>query len=145
MPETVLQLDPRDHVLVALAPLAAGAIVRFGPTSSASACTVTEAIPAKHKLALVDFKPGELVLMYGMVVGEATAAIPRGGLLSTRNVRHRTGGYTAKGIPFVRTARRLGMDCRTSMATTERTARWEHATTGSCFLSSSAKTATWNA
>jgi altronate hydrolase len=99
MPETVLQLDPRDNVLVALAPLAAGAIVRFGPTSPASACTVTEAIPAKHKLALVDLKPGELVLMYGMVVGEATAAIPRGGLLSTRNVRHRTGGYTAQRNP----------------------------------------------
>ena len=99
MPETVLQLDPRDNVLVALAPLAAGAIVRFGPTSSASNCTVTEAIPAKHKLALVDFKPGELVLMYGMVVGEATAAIPRGGLLSTRNVRHRTEGYSARRDP----------------------------------------------
>jgi len=99
MPETVLQLDPRDNVLVALAPLAAGAIVRFGPISSASTCTVAEAIPAKHKLALVDFKPGELVLMYGMVVGEATAAIPRGGLLSTRNVRHRTGGYTAQRHP----------------------------------------------
>ena len=56
-------------------------------------------IPAKHKLALVDFKPGDLVLMYGMVVGEATAAIPRGGLLSTRNVRHRTGGYTARRDP----------------------------------------------
>ena len=62
MPETVLQLDPRDNVLVALAPLAAGAIVRFGPTSSASTCTVTEAIPAKHKLALVDFKPGSWFL-----------------------------------------------------------------------------------
>ena len=37
--------------------------------------------------------------MYGMVVGEATQPIPRGGLLSTRNVRHRTGGYTAQRHP----------------------------------------------
>lgn len=98
MPETVLQLDPRDNVLVALTPLLAGTVVHFGPSSSSS-CPVTEAIPAKHKLALTDLKAGDLVRMYGMVVGEATAAIPRGGLLSTRNVRHRTGDYTAQRHP----------------------------------------------
>ncbi|MFZ0743932.1 MAG: altronate dehydratase family protein [Terracidiphilus sp.] len=95
MPETVLQLDPRDNVLVALASLTAGTVVRINHAS----CTVTEAIPAKHKLALVDFAPGDLVLMYGMVVGEATAPIARGGLLSTRNVRHRAGAYTATRQP----------------------------------------------
>jgi len=95
MPETVLQIDPRDNVLVALARLEAGAVVGFAQAS----CTVAEPIPAKHKLALVDLKPGDLILMYGMVVGEATAPIPRGGLISTRNVRHRTGGYSAQRHP----------------------------------------------
>lgn len=95
MPETVLQLDPRDNVLVALTPLAANTVVQFGQDT----CPVTENIPAKHKLALADFKPGDLIQMYGMVVGEATAAIPRGGLLSTRNVRHRAGAYTATRQP----------------------------------------------
>ncbi len=99
MPDIVLQLDPRDNVLVALAPLAVGTVVHFGSAPSAFSCPVTEAIPAKHKLALIDLSPGDLVLMYGMVVGEATAQIPRGGLLSTRNVRHRTGGYTAQRHP----------------------------------------------
>ena len=95
MPETVLHIDPRDNVLVALAPLAAGTLAHYGQAS----CPVTESIPAKHKLALVDLKPGDLIFMYGMVVGEATAAIPRGGLLSTRNVRHRTSAYTATRQP----------------------------------------------
>jgi altronate hydrolase len=95
MPETVLQLDPHDNVLVALVPLEVGTTVSFGQLS----CPVTEAIPAKHKLTLVDLKPGDLIYMYGMVVGEATAAIPRGGLISTRNIRHRTGGYTAQRQP----------------------------------------------
>ncbi len=99
MPGTVLQLDPRDNVLVALTPLAAGTVAHFGPASSPSTCPVTEPILAKHKLALADLNPGDLVLMYGMVVGEATQAIPRGGLLSTRNVRHRTGGYTVQRHP----------------------------------------------
>ena len=92
MPDTVLQIDTRDNVLVALAPLTAGATVRYGSSSS----PVTENIPEKHKLALVDLKPGDLIIMYGMVVGEATQPIARGGLLSTRNVRHRAGGYTAE-------------------------------------------------
>lgn len=95
MPETVLQIDPRDNVLVALTPLAPGTTVRFGSSS----CLVTENIPAKQKLALVDLKPGDLITMYGMVVGEATQPISRGGLLSTRNIRHRTGGYTAQRNP----------------------------------------------
>ena len=95
MPETVLQIDTRDNVLVALTPLEAGTTVTVGQVS----CPVTEAIPAKHKLALIDFKPGDLVLMYGMVVGEATAPIARGGLISTRNIRHRTGGYFAQRQP----------------------------------------------
>ena len=99
MPDTVLQIDPRDNVLVALTPLTAGTTVRFGHGTSKSSCSATENIPAKQKLALVDLKPGDLVIMYGMVVGEATQPIARGGLLSTRNIRHRTGGYTAKRHP----------------------------------------------
>jgi len=95
MPDTVLRIDPRDNVLVALVPLTAGTVVRVGEDSF----TVIENIPAKQKLAIVDMKPGDLVTMYGMVVGEATQPIARGGLLSTRNIRHRTGGYTAERHP----------------------------------------------
>ena len=126
MPETVLQLDPRDNVLVALAPLAAGSnrALRshiLGPhlhryrelsrpnTSSRSSTS----------------SPANLVLMYGMVVGEATAAIARGGLAlhAQRPSSHRW-LHSAKGSRFVRTARRFGMDVDgPSMATTEPTAR----------------------
>ena len=95
MQTNVLQLDARDNVLVALAPLAAGSTVK----TSAHSVVLANDIPAKHKLALTDLQPGDTVLMYGMVVGEATAAIPRGGLLSTRNVRHRAGDYTAQRQP----------------------------------------------
>jgi altronate hydrolase len=95
MPDTALQIDPRDNVLVALSPLTPGATVDYGSSS----CPVTETIPAKHKLALVDLRPGDLVTMYGMVVGEATQPVARGGLLSTRNIRHRAGGYTAERHP----------------------------------------------
>ena len=95
MPETVLQLDPRDNVLVALTTLDLGTKVRLGTAS----CMVTQTIPAKHKMALVDLKPGDIIYMYGMVVGEVVEAIPRGGLITTRNIRHRAADYTAARQP----------------------------------------------
>lgn len=98
MPAKVLQLDPHDNVLVALATLDLGAKVELAPPSNFS-CTVMQTIPAKHKMALVDMKPGDLVRMYGMIVGEVVEAIPRGGLLTTQNVRHRAGAYTAARRP----------------------------------------------
>jgi altronate hydrolase len=95
MPETVLQLDPRDNVLVALTTLDLGAKVQIGSVTH----MVTQSIPAKHKMALVDLKPGDIIYMYGMVVGEAVEAIPRGGLISTRNTRHRASDYSAARQP----------------------------------------------
>ncbi|MGA2807814.1 MAG: altronate dehydratase family protein [Terracidiphilus sp.] len=95
MTRTVLQLDPRDNTAVALVPLAAGTVVQLGGQS----IPVIQAIPQKHKLALVDIEPGGLIFLHGMVVGEAMEAIPRGGLLTTRNVRHRAGAYSAVRQP----------------------------------------------
>jgi altronate hydrolase len=99
MAETVLQLDPRDNVLVALTSLSPGTVVQYGHAPASYDCAVTQPIPAKHKMALEDLNPGDLVRMYGMVVGEVTQSIPRGGLLSTRNVRHRADPYSATRHP----------------------------------------------
>ncbi len=95
MAESVLQIDPRDNVVVALTPLTAGSEVECGK----STLRVAEAVPAKHKMALKDLAPGDVIRLYGMVVGEATAAIPRGGRLTQRNVRHRAETYTATRQP----------------------------------------------
>ena len=97
--ETVLQLDARDNVVVALVTLEPGTLVRFGPACSAVSCMVTQRVPAKHKMALVDLKPGEPIFLYGMVVGEVVEPIGRGGVLTTRNVRHRAGTYSATRSP----------------------------------------------
>ncbi|HEY6490048.1 MAG: altronate dehydratase family protein [Terracidiphilus sp.] len=95
MMDAVLQLDPRDNVAVALQSLTAGAAIHIGQAS----CTVAENIPAKHKVALADLVPGDFIYMYGMVVGEAVLPIPRGGLISTRTIRHRASDYTATRHP----------------------------------------------
>ncbi|HUD12593.1 MAG TPA: UxaA family hydrolase [Terracidiphilus sp.] len=99
MPETVLKLDERDNAVVALVTLEAGTVVRLGPASSPASCMVAQTIPAKHKMALTALSQGDLVYLYGMVVAEAVEAIERGGLLTTRNVRHRAGAYSAVRQP----------------------------------------------
>ncbi|KAA6456860.1 altronate dehydratase [Acidobacteria bacterium AB60] len=92
MASMVVQIDPRDNVLVALQPLTEGMTVHYGDGAT---CAVTQAIAAKHKMALVDLAVGDVIRMYGMTVGEVTQAIPKGGHVSTRNVRHRADAYTA--------------------------------------------------
>jgi altronate hydrolase len=95
MPNSVLQLEPRDNVLVALRALQPGETVHYG----ADALAIVQSVPAKHKVAIVDLKPGDLVYLYGMVVAEATEAIPRGTPITTRNVRHRAGAYSTARQP----------------------------------------------
>lgn len=95
MAESVLQIDPRDNVVVALTALTGGSEVQCG----ASILRVAEAVPAKHKVALTELTPGDVIRLYGMVVGEATAGIPRGGRLTQRNIRHRAEAYTATRHP----------------------------------------------
>ncbi len=82
--EKLLRIDPRDNVLVALTQLAAGEIVSLAGESYSPVAV----IPAKQKFAINDMPVGSHVIMYGGVVGRVREAIPRGGLLSTRNVQH---------------------------------------------------------
>jgi len=95
MIDSILQIDPRDNVVVALKPLRGGTVIRFGDRS----CTVIDDIPVKHKVAITDLAPGDMIYLYGMVVGEAIRVIPRGGLISTRSIRHRASEYSARRTP----------------------------------------------
>lgn len=85
----VLRLDPRDNVIVALFPLAAGETVSCDGQSYA----VLENIPPKHKFAASDFDAGSEITMYGVLVGKASQKISRGQLLSTKNLRHDASSY----------------------------------------------------
>ena len=96
----VLKLDARDNVLVALANLPVGdRIVYDGDTIE-----LTDAIPAKHKFAVVDFAADDTIYMYGVIVGRARHAIARGGLLTTANVIHDAASFSGKGGEYHWTA-----------------------------------------
>ena len=89
MKNSVLKIHPNDSVLVALADLEPGEQIKWEDTT----LTVTEAVPAKHKVALQDFAPGDSITMYGVLVGKAKQTIPKGGRLTTFNVQHATNSY----------------------------------------------------
>ena len=91
--QSVLQVSPDDNLLVALRDLAEGEQVEWGENT----LTVTEEIPAKHKLTTCDLSAGNPVYMYGVLVGEATQAIARGQRVHTDNLVHRSADFRQSG------------------------------------------------
>ena len=88
----VLQLNPRDNVLVALESLSPGDTITFGGDSYSLGSAVT----AKHKFAIRNLAAGDPVIMYGVLVGKAVEPIAKGHALTTRNVRHEASGFREK-------------------------------------------------
>jgi len=92
----VLQLNPRDNVLVALQNLVQGHAVTFGGQSYSLGSNVA----AKHKFAIRDLSVGDPILMYGVVVGKAVEPIAKGNALTTRNVRHDASAFHEKSEDY---------------------------------------------
>ncbi len=90
MKQKVLKVHPHDNVLVALADLQQGETVTF----EGEDFLLKDKIQAKHKFATSDLQPGDEVTMYGVLVGKAQAEIPRGGLISTENLKHAASTFT---------------------------------------------------
>ena len=88
----VLKLDSRDNVLVALSSLTADETIVFGGKK----IKLPAAVPAKHKLVESDMPAGAQITMYGVTVGKLAEAVPAGGVLTTKNLRHETNGFSAE-------------------------------------------------
>jgi altronate hydrolase len=85
----VLQLNPKDNVLVALTDLRAGEQIDSGGRNF----TLKTDVPAKHKFATDAIRPGGAVTMYGVLVGKAMAMIGVGERLTTRNTHHEAAAF----------------------------------------------------
>lgn len=94
MQNAVLRLDSRDNVLTALRPLRKGERVSVPPHEY----ILATAVPAKHKVATESVPAGGELVMYGVLVGRATAPIQAGEVLTTRNVRHDAAGFREKSF-----------------------------------------------
>jgi altronate hydrolase len=93
--ENILKLDPRDNVLVALAPLAAGQPVTYAEATYVPPVDV----PAKFKFVERDMPVGSEVIMYGVIVGKVREPIPAGGVVTTRNLQHDASSYSTRRNP----------------------------------------------
>jgi altronate hydrolase len=92
----ILKVHPDDNVLVALSNLSAGESIKY----NGSEIKLADNIPAKHKFVLNDLHSGDSIIMYGVLVGKAQSDIPKGGLISTANVKHAVEDYSYKGVRY---------------------------------------------
>ena len=88
----ILQLDPRDNVLVALTGLEPGEEVAF----QGNPYSLVSQVPAKHKFATEDLPAGSDVIMYGVLVGKTTQAVRRAEALTLANIQHEALPYHQK-------------------------------------------------
>jgi altronate hydrolase len=92
MQKKLIKVNPSDNVAVALVNLVAGEVINFEGEN----ITIETDVKMKHKIAMYPFETGERIIMYGVLVGKASAPIAKGGLLSTENVKHESAKVTAK-------------------------------------------------
>lgn len=96
MKHKVLKVHPKDNVIVALTNLAKGETVSF----EGREYVLQNDIPAKHKFFMQDMKTGDVVIMYGVLVGKAQMNIPKGSRMTTENIKHAAEPYAYRHAKF---------------------------------------------
>ena len=92
----VIQMHPKDNVLVALQDLNAGENVLFNGENF----ILSDTVKAKHKFFIADLAIGSEVYMYGVLVGKVQHAISKGSLMTTENLKHAADPYAYRGVNF---------------------------------------------
>ncbi|MGX5817774.1 UxaA family hydrolase [Chitinophaga lutea] len=93
---TYLQIHPNDNVLVALQDLPAGKEIEF----NGATIQLKQNVPAKHKFPLRSLRPGDPVLMYGVLVGKAVQPIAEGEPITVKNLQHDANAFHEKDEEF---------------------------------------------
>ncbi|UAY54515.1 UxaA family hydrolase [Arachidicoccus terrestris] len=86
----VLQVHPKDNVLVALQDLQKGDTVTFGGNEY----VLKDTVRAKHKFVTKDLETGGQVFMYGVLVGKAKQPIAKGEVINLGNLAHAASDFT---------------------------------------------------
>jgi altronate hydrolase len=100
MKQRLAKVHPDDNVLVALTNLSKGETVNY----NGEEFILQDDIPAKHKFVTSDLDTGDIVVMYGVMVGKAQSAIPKGGIISTANLKHAAEPFVYRKTDFSWTA-----------------------------------------
>lgn len=94
MNASILQVHPKDNVLVALHNLKKGQLIDWQEQS----IQLQSDVPAKHKFTIQPLKQGDPVIMYGVLVGKAQAELPVGEILTTENLKHAADPYGYRNV-----------------------------------------------
>lgn len=86
---TALRVHPDDNVAVALTPLSAGETITIDRDEHSTRVTLTENVPAGHKIALRDLSTNESIIKYGLPIGRVTQPIHAGGWVHSHNLETR--------------------------------------------------------
>lgn len=81
-----LILHPKDNVATAVRHLESGQSISLGNEPNNIEIVLAQAIPFGHKFALRDIQPGEKIIKYGEVIGQATTKINKGEHVHVHNV-----------------------------------------------------------
>jgi len=92
----VIQMHPKDNVLVALQNLAAGENILFNGENY----ILSNEVKAKHKFYIADLKTGSEVYMYGVLVGKVENDVSKGALMTTENLKHAADPYSYRGVKY---------------------------------------------
>jgi altronate hydrolase len=96
MKKKLVKVHPDDNVLVALTDLLKGDQVSF----NGEEFILQDNIPAKHKFVTTNLKTGDVVVMYGVMVGKAQSDIVKGGIISTANLKHAAEPFVYRKTDF---------------------------------------------
>ncbi len=104
--QNFLKINDKDNVVVALRPIAGGEQIVLEERT----ITVTEEIPAGHKLAVCDILEGGEVIKYGSRIGYAKENIKAGSWIHTHNIRTALGDLLEYTYEPVEMEERLTQD-----------------------------------
>jgi altronate hydrolase len=96
MKKRFLQIHPADNVMVALTDLKKGEIIDY----AGAQFSLKDDVAAKHKFMLQEFKTGDEVVMYGVLVGKTIKPVPQGGVMTTANVNHASGDFKFRNVTY---------------------------------------------
>ncbi len=92
----VIQMHPKDNVLVALQNLSVGENVLFNGENY----ILLDEVKAKHKFYIADLTKGSEVYMYGVLVGKVESDVSKGSLMTTENLKHAADPYAYRGVKY---------------------------------------------
>lgn len=96
MKQRVLQIHPKDNVLVALANLKKGETI----SHNNNLYVLLNDISAKHKFFMQDMKTDDEVIMYGTLVGRVQHDLQKGELMTTENTKHAAQDYAYRAAHY---------------------------------------------